>query len=730
MKQHPQKYENELKNKLTKPNTLIITGPTGCGKSTIIPVLLHKMFPEKTIALIQPRRLAVTTLYHFLKDKIPINYKIRFEAESNNSNITIMTDGMFLKEYLYGKKYDIVILDEVHEKNLRTEMILAILKSIIMNSAFYSEFDISPKSNAFSTNKTILKFDDKFFNTKTKIILMSATLETKKLQDFFSADLFEFKTHAFKCQLFYEDEPISDYITHSYLRIKKIVEEFYSGKCVKTHKRTKLGQNLSVKIKDSLLDTDASYEKTVFYESDQNLDNQEETLNIESKINVINKDILVFLPGEEDINDLARLLKRLPHLRVIKIFSTANKTEESKLYQLSNEIKVILSTNICETSITIPGVLYVIDSGLCKVKIFNGVESFGITEITKESAQQRMGRCNRTADGICFRMYTEESFRKMRKATPEIQKSNLDYLILYFLSRQALLFKPRNVNMSQRLHDKNNNVYQIEGRQQRKMSFSEVQFLDFPNKTNFYLSVGFLQEIGALKSESKKTNLGVDILSPITKLQISSYGKQLMKIPLEINLSHFLLTANSLNCGIWAAKCISLISQPNFNFLENVRESNKTDILYLCELFDEYLMIRDKYTALFKQGVAGISESKTEYASASERSFFFKHLESLELEFCEAKKIKMVGMQRALLIYKQLSKTAEGKDLSQLECAFSRAFKHNEAILRENGEYRLRDTTVFISPNSYFFTKRCRKIVFIDVLCTTKAYCRIVGKSF
>lgn len=566
-----EKYEKELIKKLETINPLIITGPTGSGKSTFTPILLNRLYPNKKIVLIQPRRIAVISLYNFLKEKIPIKYKIRFEKKLNESNITIMTDGMFLNEYLYKEYYDIIIIDEVHEKNLRTEMILAILKNNII---------------------------------KSKIILMSATLEIKKLELFFKADVFKFKGNQFPCKVVYETEPVSDYITYSYLKVKNIIETYFS--------------NLQL----------------------INQDNDDDDNNN-------NKDILIFLPGEEDINDLFRLLKRIPYIKAIKLFSTVNKSEELKVFLPSKEIKVILSTNICETSITIPGIKYVIDTGLCKIKIFNGIEYFGITEITKESADQRKGRCNRMESGVCYRLYTEESYNKMKRGTPEIQKSNLDFFILYFLAL------------------KNN------------LNIKEMEFLDLPNNENLKISISFLKKINALKTN---------------KLEISLFGLKLMKFPLEISLSNFLINSNKLNCGIEAAKCISLISQSNFNFMEQIRESSLIDILYLVNLFNDYLISIDK------------------------------------LEFCDSKRIKLVGMQRAELIYNQISKSAKGNDLNKLELAFSNSFNHNKSIIQTNGGYKLRDKIIYISPNSYFFSKRCKQIVFVDVICTTKNYCRIVGK--
>lgn len=603
-------HEKELIEKLKISEPLIICGPTGSGKSTQVPQILYKMFPEKKVAFIQPRRVATTSIFNFLKSKIPISYKIRHQKEINkDSKITIMTDGVFLAECLNNQNnYDVVIVDEVHERSVRTELILAILRS-----------------------------------SKTKIILMSATIDIEKLKNYFKAEVFSFKGFMYPLYLFYETEPVDDYILSSFMKVKRILEsrnEDFDDFLDFESKHKKLEIFGDTKILKST--------NQIFKSSKKLIKDEEVEIPEDKKLeNNSSKDILIFLPGEEDINDLQKLLKRIPYIEVFKMHSTMSDSHQSRIFRKSDNIKVILSTNICETSVTIPGVKYVIDCGLCKSKIFKKINYFGISKISKESADQRLGRANRTGPGVCYRLYTKEKYLSLERNMPEIQICNLDYFILYF----------------SKMHK----------------NFLNFNFLDFPFLENVKVSVMRLQKIGAIEVKEK--------------LFITNYGKKLLKYPLDIMVAHFLEKCDENGAGIPGAILASLFSLENFNFLENARSSGLEDLEYLHNIFIRYLEDEDK-----------------------------------EL-FCKTNKVPLKGMERAELIYKQISKKVNGKNFNKIPKIFSDCFAFNAGIKQKDGSYLINDEIkVFINPCSYYFDKRANKVVFLDILCTNKIYAKIVGK--
>ncbi|EPR78500.1 ATP-dependent helicase HrpA [Spraguea lophii 42_110] len=575
-------YEDQIINIISRNKVTIISGPTGCGKSTIIPQILSKKFAHKKIVMIEPRRIAVSSLFNFLQNKIQnIGYKMRFNKKINkNTKVTIMTDGMFINELLDGRlnEYDYVILDEIHERSIRIDCIISILK----NS-----------------------------NWKGKLILMSATIEQEKLIKYFNAEVFEFKEKGYKANVFYEDEPIQDYINESYLKVKKILEE-------------------EEKNRDEI---DNIFE-----------DNEEK--------NKEKKDILIFLPGEEDINELFKLLKRIPAIKAYKIHSTLTDKEQNKIFEETKFKKVILSTNICETSVTIPGIRYVIDCGLYKTKIYDEIDYMGIKEITIESAEQRKGRCNRLGEGYCYRLYTEEKYTSLKHNIPEIMQSDLSYLFLSLIKFG--------------------------------INILNTEYVDKPSLKNVNQSLKFLLQICAI---TMKNNI----------FEITKYGEELVKLPLDIKMGNFFLTSKKYNCAKHCALLISVISQENFNFFEDLKnKKNKDDILYLIDTVEAYLVANNK------------------------------------LDFCREYKLNMKAMIRAELIYEDLKRRINHKDsdIKNLQKTFCEAFRHNKAQSMKDGSYIMLETQkqIFIHPKSSYFRKRCKFITFLNVLQTTKPYAKIITK--
>lgn len=150
-------------------------------------------------------------------------------------------------------------------------------------------------------------------------------------------------------------------------------------------------------------------------------------------------DILVFLSGEREIRETAKAIRdaRLPHLTVAPLYARLSLAEQNKVFQPHKGIRVVLATNVAETSLTVPGIRYVIDPGTARISRYSyrsKVQRLPVEAISQASANQRKGRCGRVSDGVCYRLYTEEDFNKRPFYTdPEIVRTNLAAVILQML---------------------------------------------------------------------------------------------------------------------------------------------------------------------------------------------------------------------------------------------------------------------------------------------------------
>ncbi len=250
-------------------------------------------------------------------------------------------------------------------------------------------------------------------------------------------------------------------------------------------------------------------------------------------------DILVFMTGQEDIEATCQLaadrLQKLgddvPSLTILPIYSQLPSDMQAKIFQKSDtgSRKVIVATNIAETSLTVDGILYVIDCGFYKLKVFNpriGMDSLQITPISQANAEQRAGRAGRTGPGRCYRLYTEASFKfEMFPTTvPEIQRTNLGNVVLLLSS----------------LGVKN---------------LLEFPFMDPPPQENILNSMYQLWVLGALDNTGTLTPL----------------GRKMVEFPLDPPLSKMLIIAEELGCSAEMLTIVSMLSVPSVFFRPNDR---------------------------------------------------------------------------------------------------------------------------------------------------------------
>lgn len=249
-------------------------------------------------------------------------------------------------------------------------------------------------------------------------------------------------------------------------------------------------------------------------------------------------DILVFMTGQEDIESTCEAIaekvtdlgEAVPPLLLLPMYANLDASSQSKIFDSTDMRKCVVSTNIAETSLTLDGVRYVVDTGFCKLKVYNskiGMDSLQVTPISQANAEQRAGRAGRTGPGYCYRLYTERQFRDELLAAqiPEIQRTNLANVIL--------LLKSLGVD--------------------RLLDFD---FMDPPPQDNMAESQYQLWLLGALDNNGA--------LTPT--------GRKMVEFPLEPNLSKMLIMAEELNCTAETLIVVSMLSIPNVFFRPKGRE--------------------------------------------------------------------------------------------------------------------------------------------------------------
>jgi pre-mRNA-splicing factor ATP-dependent RNA helicase DHX38/PRP16 len=252
-------------------------------------------------------------------------------------------------------------------------------------------------------------------------------------------------------------------------------------------------------------------------------------------------DVLVFMTGQEDIEATCELLAErvgglgegVPALLVLPMYSALPADLQAKIFERSDEgvRKVIVSTNIAETSLTVDGIVYVVDSGLCKLKVYNpkiGMDALQVTPVSQANADQRAGRAGRTGPGHCYRIYPESTYKRdlLTTTIPEIQRTNLANVVL--------LLKSLGVS-----------------------DLSKFAFMDPPPRDVLLNSLYQLWVIGALDNHGELTQV----------------GRRMAEFPLDPPLSRMLIMADALGCSSEMATLVSMLSVPNVFFRPRDREA-------------------------------------------------------------------------------------------------------------------------------------------------------------
>ncbi len=406
---------DEIIAAIREHQVIVVCGETGSGKSTQLP----KMCLEAgrgisgLIGHTQPRRIAARSVGARLAEELgvklggQVGYKIRFnDVSSPRSLIKLMTDGILLAETQtdrYLDRYDTIIIDEAHERSMNIDFLMGYIKKIL------------PR------------------RPDLRVIITSATIDAERFAEFFGGPRAESL----------EPRARGD--------AQEATDEAGSADDVHNNKPLALGTRLSALGSPVILVSGRTFPVEVRYRPPE-VDHDNEDIDwpqavgdaVDELAREGTGDILVFLPTENEIRELAKTLggrgRKGEVLDLLPLYGRLSEGEQNRIFLPSRNRKVVLATNVAESSLTVPGIHYVIDTGTARISRYapqSKVQRLPIEAISRASADQRKGRCGRIAPGICIRLYDESDFNEREAYTPpEILRTNLASVILQTKSLQ------------------------------------------------------------------------------------------------------------------------------------------------------------------------------------------------------------------------------------------------------------------------------------------------------
>lgn len=496
---------DEIKQAVQSSQVVIISGQTGSGKTTQIPKLLLEMgrgSHGRQIVHTQPRRIAARTVAERIASELSVElgkevgYQVRFDDVcSPDTRLRVVTDGILLAQIQNDPRlsaYDTIVIDEAHERSLNIDFLLGYLTTLL------------PKRRDL------------------KLIITSATIDSLKFQEHFARALrtavpvIEVSGRTYPVQTLYE--PLG-----SSPSLMSRVPGF-----------TTPHANPDDELQSEKPDTDmptavarACSELVIF-----------------SAHATGPRDILVFAAGEHDIHEYQAALRhhfgmrtedmsRADAIEIVPLFARLSAKEQHRAFEAHARQRIIIATNVAETSLTVPGIRYVVDPGLARISRYSKtakIQRLPIEPISQASADQRAGRCGRVADGIAIRLYSHQDYETRPRFTdPEIMRTSLGSVVLHMLS----------VGVAHTVQDVIN-----------------FGFIDPPDMKAVSDGFNELTELGAI--ERKHSNA-----------RLNKLGRKLSRIPIDIRLGRMILEANHSFTPSTLAAIIVIVS---FLSLQDPRE--------------------------------------------------------------------------------------------------------------------------------------------------------------
>jgi ATP-dependent helicase HrpA len=441
-------HADEIAGLIEHHQVVVVAGETGSGKTTQLPKICLAL-GRRHIAHTQPRRIAARSVADRIADEMgveignQVGFQVRFTRRATRETaLTVMTDGVLLAEISHDRElraHDTIIIDEAHERSLNIDFLLGYLKQLL------------PR------------------RPDLKIIITSATIDTARFSAHFDdAPVIEVSGRSYPVEMRYR--PLDP--------AEELDAESDAGEGDDDHGVT--------------LAADPIDQTTGICRAVQELTREGPG------------DILVFLAGERDIRDAADALTdlKLRDTEILPLFARLSAAEQHRVFTRHPGRRIVLATNVAETSLTVPGIRYVIDPGTARISRYSArtrVQRLPIEPVSQASANQRAGRCGRVAPGICIRLYSQRDFDSRPEFTePEILRTNLAAVILQMA-------------------------------QARLGAITDFPFVEAPDHSQVADGIRLLDELGALKPGHRE------------EPRLTRIGHQLATMPVDPRLGRMIL---------------------------------------------------------------------------------------------------------------------------------------------------------------------------------------------
>ena len=483
---------DDIMNAIRDNQVVIIAGETGSGKTTQIPKMCLELgLGEKgLIGHTQPRRLAARSVAERIAEELgqkigeTVGYQVRFTSEvGEHSAIKLMTDGILLAEIQNDKllrRYSTLIIDEAHERSLNIDFILGYLKRILPQ------------------------------RPDLKVIITSATIDPERFARHFSPSYVPGKGIV--------DENLSD-------EEREIAEAILPDDAPPIIEVS--GRTYPVEIRYRPLEG----EEDAYLDDEEVAEDRDPTDAILDAIKELSKeapgDILIFFSGEREIRDakdaIEAMVAKSPRLNyeVLPLYARLSLAEQHRVFSPGTRPRIVLATNVAETSLTVPGIKYVIDTGTARISRYSArtkVQRLPIERISQASANQRSGRCGRVSDGIAIRLYSEEDFNSRPEFTdPEILRTNLAAVILQMIAI-GVVREPGDI--------------------------SRFPFVQPPASRAINDGVNLLRELGALTERTRRKGRGGNNSATLTAI-----GRAMAAFPVDPRLARMIIEGGRRGCA-------------------------------------------------------------------------------------------------------------------------------------------------------------------------------------
>ena len=534
-------WRDEIARAIRDHQVVIVSGETGSGKTTQLPKICMQLGRGVAgmIGHTQPRRLAARSVADRIANELGqtvgcepcqvVGYQVRFTDEVGPTTLVkLMTDGILLAEIQSDpmlRRYDTLIIDEAHERSLNIDFILGYVARLLPA------------------------------RPDLKVIITSATIDSDRFARHFGtwegtpgsgrliepAPVIEVSGRTYPVEIRYR--PLGPTTPSSYTSEASSKQ---ADEVIETTDVTESGPMQLV-----LEDPDDEL-ATLGYGMGEDIDVETAICHAVDELSAEGDgDILVFLPGERDIRDTEAAL--LDHLKgrgwragddkgahpgdieILPLYARLTAAEQHRVFEPHRLRRVVLATNVAETSLTVPGIRYVIDPGLARISRYSNktkVQRLPIEPVSQASANQRAGRCGRVAEGVAIRLFSQADYvSRPRFTEPEILRTSLASVILQMASLGL-------------------------------GAVEDFPFLDAPDRRAVRDGVALLVEIGALAQDS-----GAEDAAPASsQYRLTGIGRDLARLPIDPRLGRMLLEAERLGCASEVLVIVAALS------IQDVRE--------------------------------------------------------------------------------------------------------------------------------------------------------------